>query len=52
VVDATDLLTIDAVERFGQCRPIPRHLQALVHVTYASASRAGSPGASLAVPRR
>lgn len=52
VVDATDPLTVDAVERFARCRPIPQHLQALVHVTYASAAPSGSAGASLAVPRR
>jgi hypothetical protein len=52
VVDATDPLTVDAVGCFAQCRPIPRHLQALIHVTYASAAPSGSPGANLAVPRR
>lgn len=50
VIDATDPLTIDAAERFARCRPIPQHLQALVHVTYASALP--SPGAALSVPRR
>ena len=51
VVDATDPLTVDAVEHYARCRPIPQHLQALIQVTYASAS-SDSPGASLAVPRR
>lgn len=49
VVDATDPLTVDTVERFARCRLIPRHLQALVQMTYASAESSGS---NLAVPRR
>jgi hypothetical protein len=38
VVDATDPLTIDAVERFALSRQIPLHLQSLVQMTYASAA--------------
>jgi hypothetical protein len=52
VVDATDPLTVDTVERFARCRPIPQHLKALVQMTYASVEPSGSLAASLAVPRR
>lgn len=52
VVDTTELLTIDPAKLFSQCRPIPTHLQQLVHITYASADPGVSFGLNLAVPRR